>query len=191
MSVNRIIKAVTQYIITAGLLIGLLFAVALIPKTIIKPKIEESAEYLTSKPYNFIWVIPGVEGSRIDQYADSMLLSVAYYIDENKPLHSIMWSNYYWETGKYINESFLKGVKEDLPPNKEYLRYWHGSLVFVRPMLLLWNVHQIYIFHGFVLALLLVWLITILLKYRMKREAISLCVALIAVNIWFVPLCLE
>ena len=186
-----LIKYIPIYAITAASLILLLIAVACIPREMIAPKIEESAECLTEQPFHFVWILPGVEGSRLDQYADSMLLSVTYYLDEKAPLQSLMWSRYYWDQNEYINASFLKGVREHAEPNQEYLRYWHGSQIFVRPMLLFWNVRQIYIFHSFLLALLVAWLLFILIKGGMKREAFSLCVALIAVNIWFVPLCLE
>ena len=188
---KQIIRVIITYVITAATLIILLFSVALIPRRLIETNIKESAEYLTRNPEHFVWVIPGVEGSRLDHYADSMLLNVTYYLDEQDPLQSLMWSRYYWEEGEHINKSLLKGVVEHIEPNREYLRYWHGSQIFVRPLLLFWSVHQIYIFHAFVLLFLLLWLIRILVKAGMNLEAASLCISMVAVNIWFVPFCLE
>ena len=93
---KQIIRVIITYVITAATLIILLFSVALIPRRLIETNIKESAEYLTRNPEHFVWVIPGVEGSRLDYYADSMLLNVTYYLDEQDPLQSLMWSRYYW-----------------------------------------------------------------------------------------------
>ena len=129
---KTLIKYISIYAVTAASLILLLIAVACIPREMIAPQIEESAECLTEQPFHFVWILPGVEGSRIDQYADSMFLSVTYYLDEKAPLQSLMWLKNYYQQNEYILVSFLGRVQENTEPHWEYLCYWHGSLRKIR-----------------------------------------------------------
>ena len=184
-------KYLLIFFLTATILILTLFSSARIPTEMIRDNLVASAEYLAEEPYHFRWVIPGVEGSRLDLYADSMLLDIALYLDAEKPVESTMWAHYYWETGKRINASFLKAVTENPAPNREYVRYWHGSLIFVMPMLLIWNIQEIFVFHATVLMSLLLALVFLLFRHHFKAEAICFCIAMIMVDVFFVPFCLE
>ena len=126
-----------------------------------------------------------------DQYADANLLNIAYYFDPEHPLKSIVWDYYYLGDDLTANESFLKAVKENPPADKEYLRYWHGSLTIVRPLLVFLSIDQIYILHVVILIILLAALMYLLLKNKYRMEIVALSIALVMVNVWFVPLCLE
>ena len=179
------------FILLASLLIMALVSVAMIPKEWIEDNIKESAEYLQERNIAFRWVFPGVEGSRLDLYADSMTLDIAYYLDTDHPVQSTMWAKYYWEPGTKINASFLKAVTENPEPNKEYVRYWHGSLVFIRPLLCCFSIQEIFILHAGILAALFLSLIALLWRYHFKAETACLTISLFMVNIVFVPFCLE
>ena len=188
---KQALKYIGIFILTAGILIGPLITVAMIPTEQITDNLKESAVYLQEKNSVFRWTIPGVEGSRLDLYADSMLLDIAYYMDADHPVESTMWAKYYWESGKRINASFLKALTENPEPNKEYVRYWHGSLVFIRPLLCFFSIQEIFILHAVVLVSLFFALLTLLWRHHFKAEAAGLSISLLMVNIVFVPFCLE
>ena len=59
-----------------GVMILLLVLTALIPVSAIQDNMQESAQYLKNCEL-FGTVIDGAEGSRIDRYADSILLGIA------------------------------------------------------------------------------------------------------------------
>lgn len=172
-------------------LVTALIASAMIPRDSIRKQVKSSAEYLNSDDEYFYPMVPGTLCSIQDRIADSVLLGIAYYLEADKPVESIVWSRFYWDKNHYKNESFLKSVNEDIPANTEYLRYWHGSLIFVRPLLIIMDVRQIYVFFSLVLAVLLIWLMIILIRNRLKTEAVAYALAMIGVNAWFVSLCLE
>lgn len=188
---RKIFRYVCTYFITAIILIGCLLAAASIPKTVIEKNAAVSAEFLAVDPGVFHYQVENAPASIRDQYADANLLNIAYYFDPEHPLKSIVWDYYYWGDDLTANESFLEAVKENHPANKEYLRYWHGSLAIVRPLLVFLSVDQIYILHAVILTALFVVFLYLLLKNKYHMEAFSLIISLVIVNVWFVPLCLE
>lgn len=188
--IKETIKYILIFIITVFILTGSLIAVAKIPREAIQDNMLESAEYLASRPSrNFL--INSIYAAYTDQLADSILLNITYNFDNQDPLHSIIWaklSGYDYEySGQYLFESVRDGVTAE----HEYLRYWHGSAVFVRLLHLIFNLHQIYLFHAMFIAALLILLVFILLRSSYIKEAVGVLISMISVSIWTVPFCLE
>lgn len=203
---KSVIKYVSVFLVVVFIMLLVLTGVSLIPTTAIQEKSEESAEYLLQKDTHFYNFIDGSLGkspyrawdcSKVDQIADAILLSIAYYIDPDHPMESVLWANYYdgrEDTASHLrtmNESYQRTVNGEAPANKQYLRYWHGSLIIVRPLLMILNLRQMKVVQGIVISALLVTLLSLLLKYGLKAEAVCFTIAMIAVSIWFVPLSLE
>lgn len=188
---KQIIRYILAYIITAAILVICLLGAASIPKSVIDENIKKSAVFLTKDPQNFHYQLGTIPSSIRDQYADANLLNIAFYIDPSHPWDSIIWDRYCWDGMETTNIGFREAVEGNLPANKEYLRYWHGSLMLVRPLLTVFDIQQIYILHYIVMAVLLIILSGILIKHHLISELICLGIALAAVNIWFVPSCLE
>lgn len=190
----RIIKGSLKYpavfLMTVVLLTGLLTASASIPQSAIKKNVQESAEFLCEGEL-FGSVVPGADGSKIDRYADSVLLAIAYQYDEKEPLASVMWSSYYHTKYQNENENLLDAVTKDLEANQQYLRYWHGSNAFLRPLLLIFSVQQIYVLNSVVLAALTAWLFILLAKRKAWVPAVGMLIGLVLTTSWFVPLSLE
>lgn len=189
---RRVFSFFAAFLLSAAVLIIGLLGAARIPRDAIHNQIKESAEYFAQYPQNFRHIVEGVDGSLRDQYADVNLLDIAYYIDSEHPVESIVWDYYYvsYSEDEYVM-SLAEVVKTDPPANMEYLRYWHGSLMIIRPLLAILNIEQIYIFNSIVLLALLALLVVLLVKNGFKTEAVCFLTAMAAVNIWFVPSCLE
>ena len=156
---RKLFRYIYAYSITAILLLCCLLAAASIPKSAIEENAIASAEFLAADPAVFHYQVENAPASIRDQYADANLLNIAYYFDPEHPLKSIVWDYYYLGDDLTANESFLKAVKENPPADKEYLRYWHGSLTIVRPLLVFLSIDQIYILHVVILIILLAALI--------------------------------
>ena len=82
-------------------------------------------------------------------------------------------------------------VKNQPEPNQQYLRYWHGSLVIVRPLLIWLSISAIYKLLGGLLWILLGSIVILLIRKGFRKEAVAFILAMIAVSVWFVPVCLE
>lgn len=185
-----VLKYMAVFIAAVLILTVILCLAAMIPKEKIRENALESAEYL-SRGELFPMVIDGVEGSKIDHYADAVLLNIAWSYDVRYPLRSVMLSAYYFTPDHEENENFLIAVREDKEPNQQYLRYWHGSIAVVRPLLTILPVRGIYVFNAVLLMLLFLILMTVLLRMHEPVPAFGILMGSILTAWWFVPLSLE
>ncbi|MBP5605635.1 MAG: hypothetical protein J6X60_08850, partial [Ruminiclostridium sp.] len=132
-----------------------------------------------------------IPASIIDRYADSILLNIAYHFDGSDPLRSVMISEYYYTDYKNENNNLLDSVRDGLTPNKEYLRYWHGSAALVRAAHCLTDIRGMYIFGAAALVILNALLLFVLIKQKLYAGAVGTVCALAAAGIWYVPFSLE
>ncbi len=172
------------------ILLGFLVLSALVSKESVRENFKESAEFLMEYA-QFHKVEEDVLSSRIDRYADSILLNISYSFNSENPLKSVMWSKYYYNEKNYEKRNLKIKVAEDLEPNKQYLRYWHGSAGIIRILHLILNLKQIYILNGCLFFALTGLLIYKLFKNKFIIEAVLYIVSLIAVSVWYVPFSLE
>ena len=175
---------------TVVLLLIALVGVAKIPKSAIRTRMIETAEYLSTKPATH-FAVSGIRSSSIDWYADSLLLNIAYNLDDKNTLESVMWTPFSGYTNQHVSQYLLESARDGLEPTQEYLRYWHGSAVIVRLEHLFLNIQQIYLLHAVIIAVLCVWLLQILISAAFKKEGIAFLISIICASIWFVPFCLE
>ncbi len=188
--VKAILRLLLCFLITAALLLGFLLLSTLVPRETIRPQMQRSAEFLC-KGKLFGEVLPGVDSSRIDRYADSILLGIAWQYDSRNALRSVMESSYFHLVYQNENENLRDAVEQDYPPNHQYLRYWHGSAGVVRILMAVLTLPQIYIFHAIVFSLLLLGLIYRLLRRGELIGAAAFLTGMIGISLWFVPLSLE
>ena len=184
------VKYILTFFITAGILVLLLFvSVKAVPRENIRANMEKSAEYLVSRGDSYD-LIRGRLSSRIDIYADSVLLGVVWDYDSENAVESVLWSNYYEDNEKQ-EKSLYNAVTENLPGNTQYLRYWHGSILFVRPLLTVCDIKGILSISAVLILILIGVLIALLIRKKAVIPNIALILGLIAVSIWFVPISLE
>ena len=189
-TLRHALKYIVVFLLVVALLTALLVLSACIPKSAIQENTLESAQFLCEGEL-FGTVVDGVEGSKIDRYADSILLGIAWQYDSTDPLQSVMLSSYYHTKYQNENENLLDAVTENLAPNQQYLRYWHGSNVLVRLLLLVCSIEQIYLLNGIAMALLTAWLLAVLCRRKYYIPACGIGLALVLTASWFVHLSLE
>ena len=188
--VHSSIKNAIKFLLVLCLLFAIMVVSALIPREAVRPKMLESAEYMCERQSTFL-VRDFLTASVIGRYADCITISIAYYLDENHPVESAMWTSFYGAHTSRMNELLLEGISEDLSPNQEYLRYWHGSSAVIRFLHLFWNIRTIYIFHAILMAGLYILLLYLLIRNGMLPETLAFTLSMVIVSVWYVPLCLE
>lgn len=181
---------ILAFFATTFLLMCMLVLSAMIPRSAIKENVQESAVYLCEGEL-FGQAVKNVNGSKIDRYADAILLAIAYQYDSDEPLTSVMWSSYYYSERHNENENLLAAVTEEREANQQYLRYWHGSNAIVRPLLMFLDLRQIYVLDGVILALLVICLLVTLLREKAYAPAVGVIAGLVMTSAWFVPFSLE
>lgn len=142
--IKKIVKYASIFVGVCLLLFLILITTSCIPRESIEEKLKESATFLKDK--NGIEELARVRYDKIiHYYADSMLLNIIYCLDTDTPIKSTLWANYYEKRHMDVNDDFVEVVEEQKAPNQQYLRYWHGSMAIIRPLLLVFNIEQIYI----------------------------------------------
>ncbi len=178
------------FILTAALLTSLMVMTARIPRDRIRENMRISAEYLCSGSL-FGNVLEGVDASKVDRYADSILLAIAWQMDPEHPLESVARSGYYYRPDQNENENLLEAVTQGRPANRQYLRYWHGSIAVTAPLLCLIPLAEIYKLNGVLLTVLAAWLVILLVRRKAYVPAYGVIGGLIAGGAVWVPLSLE
>ncbi len=119
---------------------GLLCAASAVPhSSITKNLILSSDELNELMPHQM--TVNGLYNSTADNYADAVLLGVASNMRSGSPVRNALDTKYY-DDG-YGPAVGIRASLGNYPPNVDYTRYWHGSLVLVRPLLALTDINGI------------------------------------------------
>lgn len=186
---KKILKYSIIYISTVSILFGLLILSSKIPKSSIQKNIEASVLFFKENA-GVEEKLKRREYTTIHYYADSVLLNIIYCIDSQNPVESTMWSKLYKNVNADINNDFIEVVEENKEPNEQYLRYWHGSMSIIRPLLIVLNIEQIYLINKIIMYGLAIVLL-ILIFQKSKKVAIIFLISMIMVAFPIVPYCLE
>lgn len=190
------IKKIIKYILIFGILVliltTLLAGVARIPKKYVEKNLKKAITYFENNNAEIKRTKRNKKYSYLHIYADEIILNIIYCLDTQKPLKSVLEAKYYTEfQNDGSNKKYVKLIQNNLQPNTEYLRYWHGSIIIVKPLLTILTLEQIYILNLVILIILLGMLIALLIKKKYYSIALALVIGLIAVAIWYVPFCFE
>src|SRR5574344_2119485 len=176
---KTILKYILIYLVLILICFGSLFLTSLIPSSSIKENVSQSAELLKTETNRKIVSIRDRK-YMLDNFTDALMINTAFSIDSTKPVNSFMLArkNYipnitqveYRDAGDELKSAskyetldqvgeLCDTVNSDITESFEYARYWHGYLIFLRPLLLIFDILQIRIilivlFHILALTLL-------------------------------------
>lgn len=176
-------------------LIVLLGIIALIitvylPDEKVKENTKQAAQTFKETTAIFPEIEIGRAYTTVDHYADSIWLSIIYSLDKNDPLASIMKASYHHDQNKTITTNFLELTTGEAKAETEYVRYWHGSIVWIKPLLMFFSLEQIYQISSAIVWGLLILLLILLAKVDW-RAVIAFIIAIIMIAFFVVPQCLE
>lgn len=189
---KNILKCIGVFFITIAALWVLLILTSLIPNGKIRTNMFGSAEqYNGAAPF---YQSAG-RNTVTDNYADVILLNVLWNIKSDDPFVSSLDTKYYdgddGVTDRGENYGLFSAVFEDTSPNTDYSRYWHGSVIFIRPLMLLGDVRVVKL-AGIIFALLFLIIDCIMLiKRGQKFGAAALVISFAAVQMYNIRLSLE
>ena len=189
---KNILKCIGAFFITIAALWVLLILTSLIPNGKIRTNMFGSAEqYNGADPF---YQSAG-RNTVTDNYADVILLNVLWNIKSDDAFVSSLDTKYYdgddGVTDRGENYGLFSAVFEDTPPNTDYSRYWHGSVIFIRPLMLLGDVRVVKL-AGIIFTLLFLIIDCIMLiKRGQKFGAAELVISFAAVQMYNIRLSLE
>ena len=187
---KTIIKYILTFAVTVTMLTVILCLAAKISAKAIYKHTLESAEYL-SEGGTFPYIIEDNPATTIDHYADAILLNIAWNYDTGYPLRSTMLSAYYYSPDHEETMNLLLSVRDGREANQQYMRYWHGSIAVVRPLLMIMPIQGIYILNAVILFLLFLTVMILLIRMRQIVPALGINLGVVMTAWWFVPLSLE
>lgn len=186
-------KMVYKYFIIYICFVFVLFfglvGVANIPKKHIEVNMRQSAEFYKKKN-GMHYIIDNREYSRVHYYADSMILNIIYNLDEDNPVDAALMGRYYENQRIDINDDFINTVFFHKNANQEYLRYWHGSILILKPLLVFFDIEFIYELNKWILYILMGILFLRLYK-RDEKVAFIYLIGMIMTAFYIVPYCFE
>ena len=179
--------------IAAGTL--MLTAVYALPVGRMKSHIADSDELFN---YEGIYpqIISGYKSSQLDNYTDGLMYATAIHPGSGNPLKDAMRNaRYEYEDTNMVQSlnDYANDVsaKEDQRYEISYPRYWHGYLVILKPLLLLFNVSEIRMIN-LVLQGGLLLLVLFLIRKRMgERWQIPVLLMAAVLNPIVLPLSLQ
>ena len=172
----------------------LMYVTALIPSSAIRDNVLSSAEYMEENESNFYELKSGDRRTLIHDYADAITLNILYSVDGEDRLSDMITAPFYSDNAneEYPMIRLLEArVADDAQPDTLYDRYWHGMMVYLRPLLLLTDIKGIRIISEILLAGLMIWLSVVLWKRKQKTLTVSLWIAGILVLMPMVGMTME
>ena len=187
-------RAAAAFAATFVLLFVLLFAACCVPGAPVRRNIARSVPLLQQEglyPEYF-----GFKLFQMDNYTDTIMLFEAAAMDETDPLTAMMRGTTYNvdnftsmqdDLARYLD---ARETGSDLPDDLEpfsYARYWHGYLIWLRPLLAFLTYGQIRLVQYGVLFVLLALVLARLWKQAGWRPALWFVLSQLAVSVFFVP----
>ena len=181
--------SVFVFLATIILLWAALYLTSLIPNESIRENMTGSSLYYKEKKA-YTFDESGKLNRIEDCYADAVLLNVLWNIKSEDAFVSSLDTKYY--DGEEYGESLgLYLTIGGTAPNTDYSRYWHGSVVFIRPLLLVTDVVGIRNL-GLLTAIVLLAAISLfLIRKRQYFLAAALPASYACVHFWRMQLSME
>ena len=137
-------------LLLAAILLGtvLVTCAYILPTGRMRTNVAESFETIDTEGGSFTWA-PGYAGSRLDGFTDNIMLQTAVYDGSDGALREAMLNRRmsYPKSQLSPGDALINYVYGDREGEAEsYGRYWHGYLLFLKPLLLFFNLSDIRMF---------------------------------------------
>ena len=186
--IGCILKCLLCWAAVLAVCFGLLCAAAAVPDGRLEKNLISSADKMAARPPHE-HLQKSFYSSVCDNYADAVLLGVAANMSSDDLPRSALDTRYYDDGfGPAVG---IKATVDGKPANIDYTRYWHGSLVFVRPLLAVADISGIRLVGSVVIALLFAADAVYLLYKKQKAACVIFLVSAVLVSFWYVFTTLE
>lgn len=188
------LRALAVFGVTIGLLFLLLLGAYALPGGPVRAHLEPSAQTIIQEglyPSYF-----GFKLFQMDNYTDTLMLMEAATADETDPLTAMMTNTAYnvdnFETlgedlARYLE---ARAAGENAPADLEpfsYARYWHGYMIWLRPLLCLMPYSGVRVVQYLVLFALFAAVLVLLRRCCGLRAAVWFAVSQLLVTFFWVP----
>jgi len=164
--------------------------VCALPDKTIKKNIKASCDILLQEGPRHNLISNNFK-TTLDGFSDSVILNINYCINPKRPFESMIKIFQYQEASCQQAEMLQNLANNNLQPNITYSRYWFGNLVFIRPLLFLFDYSQIRIIYNLAFYLLFSYIIYLIFKKINLLTSIYFILAMLSCNFFVIPFCLS
>ncbi len=165
-----------------GIAFGLLCAAASVPTEKLSDNLIKSCDKLAVETPHQATLGSAMNSVR-DNYADAILLGIAANMTSDSAVRAALDTRYY-DDG-YGPAAGIRATFSGYEPNNDYTRYWHGSLVFIRPLLLVTDISGLRLIGALTVAALFVFDVLWLYFRGHRAAAVIFAASAAAVQLWF------
>ena len=190
-------KKTIFWLLTVYVILLLLFSVSMvtvhaIPHWSIEPHIRTSVRALLEEgKYPSIMEIPIF---RIDTFTDALMLNLAWCADEHNPQEAAFSNLYYTDSGMNVFErtqDVVNGRGASDGFFYPYARYWHGSQVVLRPLLMVTDYYTIRLWNIIVFSVVLLLCLWTICRHLSASIAFLFLLSLALVGLPVIPQCIQ
>ena len=212
-TLKTILKYVVSFIVLLIIFFGSLTITSLIPSSNLKNNVIKTSEIYKEEGEKKIAKVFGKEET-IFIFTDALMVNTAYSIDSEHPIESFVLARKNYIPGqtqvvhedsqynlgasknyKDANENVFQAAElyglmhgEDIVDSYEYARYWHGYLVFLRPLLAIMSIQGIRALNFIIICACIAALFFLLRKKCGFRAAILFLLPLVMIDIFVLSL---
>lgn len=133
---------------------------------------------------------------QLDNYTDCYMLNIIYSVDNTNPFLAALKSVYFSKNLPGNNQNLkiklLKSLVENNKfGNKLYPRYWHGYMVYIRPLLMISTYSDIRKLYQLVFFILIAIITSLLYKKISIAVSVAFTISLALINFIIIPFSLQ
>lgn len=159
-------------ILITGIFIAALLTVAVqfLPTEIMENNLEKSVSTF-EREGNYHELIKGHLSTRLDNYTDSIMLSVSIYNGNESPVEKAMMGYRYGTDIHKPVDSLIKQLNSDTDGlySIPYSSYWHGYTVILKPLLMIFDYNEIRMTNVFIQLTLFALIIFLMVKRKLTK----------------------
>ena len=189
---NTITK--TALILLIGSVIGILLLIGsfLLPTDRMEKNVKKSLSLLEKEDV-YYQVIEGYDSTRLDNYTDALMLNNAIYNGKENVINKSMLVYRDTLIGNTDTIKTLRNfyTNEQETEKSTYSRYWHGYLVLLKPLLMLFDYSNIRMLNALAQTMLLVLVAVLMYKKNKEKYIIPYIFSMLMLSPFTVMLSLQ
>lgn len=164
-----------------------------IPTEPIRQHVQESLYIYSTEGDYYSWASERAN-TMLDNYTDALMLNEASFVGTGSVVDDAMNNPYvYYRETSRVQSLMLSFSSNDIDENDigTYARYWHGALIFLKPLLYFLTVPDIRVLNMMVQMLLMIMLLVEAYKAEGNRLVLPLTLSILCLNPVSTALCMQ
>ena len=190
---RRILLYLKVFVLLVCIFLGFSLLSVLIPNEPVRKNIESSIKDVINQPDYPDLIIKG-DHHRLDYAMDGQISNIIYTIDNQEPLKSALLGRCRMEDGPYTSQWKHLSYNishNNLKPNVNYARYWHGNSFFFRIFYSFTNFNEIKWLIFFITSVLMAAFAMLLYRETGGLNAMAMLAGLFFVNVYIMQFSMQ